>query len=125
LDSPGGLAALPANIYTLGGAKRGSQQCNQVLGSPAIRDRINGRGVDIVVLVLRRFLLELIDEHLQIGFRDRAEKLIGRVVYTSIISDFLSLLSARHKPLFTTKNDGRCRIGRPAVASGDDAIARA
>src|SRR5438477_1503034 len=73
-------APLPADLDSRLRADRFAQQPDQMLGRPAVREQVDGGEVDVVVAVLGGFLLESVNEHLQVGFGDRADQLLAAFV---------------------------------------------
>ena len=49
-------------------------------GGPAVRDHIDRRDVDVVVLVFRRLFFQSVDKNLEISLGDAADELIRRRV---------------------------------------------
>jgi hypothetical protein len=74
------LATVPADVDAFRGAQCTAKQVHEVVGCPAVGNEIDGRGIDVVVLILRGFFFEGIDENLQVRFRNRAEELFRRGV---------------------------------------------
>jgi hypothetical protein len=73
-------ATFPPYVHTIRRPKSLPQESDKVLGGASIRDQVDRGSVDEVVAVLSRFLLERIDENLEIGFRDLAEEGSGLIV---------------------------------------------
>jgi hypothetical protein len=67
----------PADVDSVGGTQRAAKQAHQVFRGAAVRDHIDGGGIDVVILIRRGFFFEGGDEHLKIRRRDRADQLIG------------------------------------------------
>lgn len=74
------LPAHPSNLDALARTKRASQETEQMLAGAAVAEHIDGRGVYVVVLIVRRLFFQAVDEHLQIGFGNAANQRLGRVV---------------------------------------------
>src|SRR5262252_520275 len=69
------LSALPADVDAVGRAERLAQQIEQVLrGAAVVTDDVDGVRRDVVVLIFARFLLERLDQYLEILLGDLAKQ---------------------------------------------------
>src|SRR5215475_274465 len=48
-----------------------------MVAGAAVSEQVDRRGVDVVVLICGGFLLQAVDQHLEIRLRDAAEQLVG------------------------------------------------
>ena len=78
-------------------------------GGPTIRQQIDRRPVDVVVLVLQRLFFQTVDKHLEIGLGDTAEECIRRCVVEinhRVLQPFLCNSALRAFTSRLTRADG-------------------
>src|SRR5438552_18907426 len=78
--SRGWLPSLPADVHPVARPEYGTKESHQMGGGPAVRQQIDRRPVDVVVLVLQGLFFQTVDKHLEISLGDAADELIRRCV---------------------------------------------
>src|SRR5438128_995516 len=70
------LASLPPDLHPVARPERGAKESHQMGGGSTVRQQIDCRQVNVVVLVFRRLFFKTVDKNLEIGLGDAADELI-------------------------------------------------
>ena len=109
LGRPIGCSPLPSDVDAVARSQRIAEDLQQVLRRAAVADDVDGRSIDVVVLVLGRLFLESVLKHFQIGFGNRSDEQVRFVVVE--IDHGCHMSDADHL--------GRFAVDRPTPAEAD------